>query len=121
MLIVNYIKYLIKTHDECEQILRYGDLDLQRNKEHLKAIRRGEVSEKDIRKWASDKEKQLEMLYNSDKCSIPYSPDENKIKNLLLACLEHHYGNLSNVVVVPSKFEIILKEIIETIRKYQLI
>ena len=73
------------------------DIDLRRNREHLKAIRRGEVSEQDIMDWAADKERQLEQQYHDSK--IPAGPNEAKIRTLLLDCLEEHYGRLDNCVV----------------------
>jgi hypothetical protein len=97
-------------------ILTEGDLDLRRNKEHLKAIRRGDVSEEDIKKWFSDKEKQLETIYAESKLS--WGPDEAQIKKLLLECLEHHYGSLSSCVVLPDAAKLALNEIQEVLNKY---
>ena len=94
---------------ECEQILLEGDLDLQRNHEHLKAIRRGEVPEADVRLWAADKEKQLERLYADS--SLPAGPPEDKIKTLLLHCLEQHYGRIADAVVQPEAAIAALREI----------
>ena len=79
-----------------EQILSEGDIDLQRHREQLKAIRRGEWSLQQLKKWASDKEAQLEKLYHES--SLPWGPDEPTIKTLLLNCLEHHFGNLSSCI-----------------------
>ncbi|MCW3061212.1 MAG: putative nucleotidyltransferase, partial [Capsulimonas sp.] len=43
------------------------------------------------------KERDLETLYTNSK--LAHAPDEAKIKQLLLDCLEHHYGSLSECVV----------------------
>jgi len=99
--------------DECEQILLFGDLDLQRSKEYLKAIRRGEVSKESLIQWFQDKEKQLEKIYHESQ-TIPYSPDEEKIKALLFQCLEIHYGNIDNCV---KKEQIKETDIIEALEK----
>jgi len=88
--------HVVRLLGQCEQILIEGDLDLKRNNEHLKAIRRGEVSLEDIERWFSEKEKQLEKVYNES--TLRYSPDEKQIKQLLLNCLEEHYGSLSSLV-----------------------
>lgn len=104
--------HVARLTDECEQILENGDIDLQRSKEYLKAIRRGEVPEEEIRSRFSEKEKYLEKLYENSK--LPYGPDEEKIKALLLKCLEHHYGSLSDCVVSESKY-------VDAIRKIQAI
>lgn len=114
---VKFAYHVVRLLDEAEQILRHGDLNLRNNKEHLKAIRKGEVSEEDIRKWSADKEKQLEKLYNSNECNIPYGPNEDKIKSLLLNCLEHHYGDLSNAVVMPDRFKTAITKIQQIINE----
>lgn len=98
---VKFAYHVVRLLDEIEQILTLGDIDLQRNKEQLKAIRRGDVSEKEIRRWASEKEIQLEKAYAESK--LPYGPPEDKIKALLLQCLEEHYGSLDKCVVQPDK------------------
>jgi predicted nucleotidyltransferase len=111
---VKFGMHTVRLLSEVEMILTEGDLDLRRNNEQLKAIRRGEVPEEEIRRWASDKEKQLERLYADSK--LPWGPDEGKIKDLLLACLEHHYGNLEKAITVPDRYRIALvniKQILE--------
>jgi predicted nucleotidyltransferase len=115
---VKFAYHVVRLLDEVEQILTFGDIDLRRSREHLKAIRRGEVPPQEIRQWFSDKEKQLEELYNRETCPVPYSPDENAIKKLLLECLEHHYGNLSNCIVLPGAAEQALAEIRATMERY---
>lgn len=104
--------HLVRLLYEIEQILEEHDLDLRRNREHLKAIRRGDVSEDDIRQWASDKETHLEKLYETS--TLRHSPDEEAIKQLLLDCLEEHYGNLDGAIVLDNQPIVALREI-ETI------
>ena len=108
---VKFAYHIIRLLDEVEQILTVHDIDLQRNREQLKAIRRGDVSEKEIRQWASAKEKDLEKLYAESK--LPYSPDEAKVKELLLNCLEEHYGSLKDAFVNPDAEKIALQQIQE--------
>jgi predicted nucleotidyltransferase len=112
-----YAYHLVRLADEAEQILTTGDLDLQRSKEYMKAVRKGEVTEQDIRNWFTEKERHLESLYQSSK--IPHSPDEEKIKTLLLECFEAHYGNLDKCVVLPNLAENTLEEIGIIIDRYQ--
>lgn len=108
---VKFAYHVIRLISECEQILVEGDLDLQEKgrREHMKAIRNGEVSQEDIERWFQDKEKQLEKLYHESK--LQYKPDESKIKNLLLDCLEQHYGSLSNIIEREDKYKNVVKEI----------
>ena len=63
---VKFAYHVVRLLDEAEQILEHGTIDLQRNREQLKAIRRGDVSEEEIIKWASDKEADLEKVYHCD-------------------------------------------------------
>jgi predicted nucleotidyltransferase len=109
--------HIVRLLDECEQILTYGDLDLRRAKEHMKAVRRGDINEVEIREWFTHKEKQLETLYHKEPSPIPYAPDETKIKTLLLQCLEHHYGSLDNCIVNPDAAVQALREVQEVLNK----
>ena len=114
---VKFGMHLVRLLNEIEQILVKGDLDLQENNEQLKAIRRGEVAQEDILKWMASKEIQLEKLYHESK--LPWGPDEDKIKALLLQCLEHHYGSLEKAIERPDKYRIALmnvKEILDSVK-----
>jgi len=86
--------HVVRLIDECQQILEEGDLDLTRSREHLKAIRRGEVPENDVIQYFDNKVLSLENSYNTSK--LPYSPDEEAIRALLMECIESHYGNIEN-------------------------
>lgn len=110
---VKFAYHVVRLLDEAEQILANGDIDLRRNREQLKAIRRGEMSEEEIREWASSKEKYLEELYHTS--TLQHSPDEEKIKKLLLECLEEHYGSLENCLVQPDAALQALREVQEVL------
>ena len=92
---------IVRLLDEVEQILTTGDVDLTRDKERLKAIRRGEWTAAQIKEWFTVKERDLEAAYQNS--PLPYSPDEPRIKALLLECLEAHYGSLEKALVVPGR------------------
>ena len=94
---------------EVEMLLAEHDMDLERHREQMKAVRRGEWSIERLTEWAAAKEKDLEALYASS--TLPYKPDEGKIKVLLLECLEHHYGDLSAAVHVERDADRVLQEI----------
>lgn len=101
---------------EVEQILSEGALDLRRNCDVLKAIRNGEWTEQRVRNWFNAKEKVLELLYHTSK--LQYKPDEVKIKELLLGCLEQHYGSLSDAIVKPNSTQGLINEIENVLIKY---
>lgn len=97
---------------EIEQVLEEGDLDIRRNKELLKSVRRGEWTLDQAVEFLNEKDKHIDRLYESS--SIPYSPDYTKIKQLLIDCLEQHYGSLSNLV---SRSDSEYAEMVDKIRK----
>jgi predicted nucleotidyltransferase len=94
---VKFAYHTVRLLYEAEMILTEGTIDLRRNREHLKAIRRGEVTQEDVIKWASDKEAALERAYETSQ--LQHSPNENVLKQLLLDCLEHHYGSLKATII----------------------
>lgn len=109
--------HLIRLLDEIEQILTLGDLDLQRAREHMKAVRRGDIPLEEIEKWFAEKEISLEKMYQESK--LPWGPDEVKIKTLLMECLEEHYGSMDKCIVIPGKEKQFLEDISTIIDKYR--
>jgi len=93
---VKFAYHVVRLLNEVEQILSEGDLDLERNREQLKAIRRGDWSQEKIAEYFEQKENQLESAYT--KSELPATPDVEKIRELLLECLERHYGGLQGCV-----------------------
>jgi signal recognition particle GTPase len=102
---------------ECEQILIEHDLNIERNSEILKSIRRGEWSEQKLRGWFDEKEKHLEELYA--KSTLRHSPDEEAIKELLMNCLEQHYGSLDQAVKREVPVERMIAELKAVLEKYE--
>jgi predicted nucleotidyltransferase len=98
---VKYAYHLVRLLLECEMIMTEQTIDIRRHQEHLKAIRRGEVSQEQIERWYAEKEVGLEKAYHESK--LRAEPARDEIKNLLLACLEHHYGSLSALETVRNE------------------
>ncbi|MEK6833253.1 MAG: nucleotidyltransferase domain-containing protein [Nanoarchaeota archaeon] len=108
---------VVRLADQAQQILTEGDLDLERNREQLKSIRRGEWKFEQIQDYFTSREEELNTLYNESKV-IPNRPDEEKIKQLLLNCLEEHYGKLDDShVAVNDKYFKAFREIQEIVDK----
>lgn len=105
-----FASHCIRLLQECEQILITGDIDLRQISEQLKAIRRGEVKLEEIEHIFTIKEAHLEKLYVDSK-AVPMYPPEKEIKDLLLSCMEDHYGSLSKAVVVEGKEKLILDKL----------
>jgi uncharacterized protein len=101
--------HVVRLISEVEQILLEGDIDLQRNNEQLKAIRRGEWTEERLRAWFAEKESHLERLYAES--TLRSTPDEDRIKALLRQCLEEHYGSLEGCLVDPDRAVVALRNI----------
>jgi predicted nucleotidyltransferase len=101
--------HVVRLINEVEQILTEGDLTLDRNREQLKAIRRGEWTEQQVRDWFDAKEVDLGILYN--KSDLQHSPNESRIKTLLLECLEIHFGSLDKCIRVEDEAVNALRDI----------
>jgi len=114
---VKFAYHVVRLLLEVEQILVTGDIDLERDREQLKAIRRGEWTLEQLVQWAQDKEKALEAVYPTS--TLPYGPDEPRIKRHLVHCLEMHYGDLSAAVAQPDETVQLLRQIAALTQKYR--
>lgn len=103
--------HVVRLLDEAEQILTTGDLDLERSREVLKAIRRGEWSLEQTKDYFTRRERELEDAYAAS--TLPHRPDEARIKELLLNCLEDHYGSLTDAIVTEDAAVRALRQIRE--------
>lgn len=111
---VKFAYHVVRLLDEVEQILVEGDIDLMRNREQLKSIRRGEWKMEDIELYFARKEKDLEKVYLESK--LQNKPDEKRIRQLLIDCLEEHFGDLSTAIVKTDSSTDILKQIKELVK-----
>ncbi len=91
---VKFAYHIIRLFDEAEQVLLEGDIDLQRSRDVMKAIRRGEWTAEEVRAWAVEKDKALEVAYTN--CKLPIEPPVEPLRQLLTNCLEQHYGSLGD-------------------------
>lgn len=114
---LKFAYHVIRLALEGEQILMEHDLNIEQNAEILKAVRRGEWSEEKLRSWFDDKEKHLEELYV--KSTLRHSPDEEAIKDILMNCLEQHYGSLDSAVKREVPVERMIFELKSVIEKYE--
>lgn len=104
-----FLYHLIRLYDEAEQIILEGDLDLQRARETMKAVRRGEWTTDQIQQWAVEKDKAMEAAYVN--CKLPDKPPVEPLRQLLLNCLEEHYGSLEDCVETVGWAEQTLKDV----------
>lgn len=109
--------HVVRLLGEVEQILAEGDLDLRRNKEQLKAIRRGEWTLDELIKWAADKELALEKVY--EESELPWGPPEAEIKEVMLECLRMVFGSLEATHVEPGEADRIINEVATLANSYR--
>jgi uncharacterized protein len=108
--------HVVRLALEAEQILTEGDLDLTRNAAQLRAIRNGEWSMERLETFFADKERHLEDLKN--RSSLPDTPDEDAIKEVLMNCLEQHYGDLSAAVQRQTPVDLLKREMQTVLDRY---
>lgn len=109
--------HVVRLINEAEQILMTGTIDLEQNREQLKSVRRGEWTYQQIEEYFVNKEASLEELYVTSK--LQNKPDELKIKNLLLACLEEHFGSLDALVTRDNAMPSLIKEMEQLMARYR--
>jgi predicted nucleotidyltransferase len=114
---VKFAYHVVRLLNEVEMILVEGDLDLQRNNEQLKSIRRGEWKLEDLVSYFVDKEKILEKTYAES--PLRKYPDEFVIKDVLLNCLETHFGDISTAVKRDIKVDDMVRDLEALLAKYQ--
>lgn len=103
---VKHAYHVVRLLEEVRQILVEGDIDLERNAEQLKAIRRGEWTIEQLQDWFVRQETSLEEVYNQSK--LPWGPQdgvEDAVRAVLLRCLEAYYGSLTNAVAATGVAE----------------
>lgn len=106
---VKFAYHVVRLMDEAEQIMVEGDIDLMRNREQLKSIRRGEWKMSEIEDFFTRRERELQKVYDESK--MIHKPDEELIKQLLLDCLEEHYGSLEDAVSNKDKYKLMIDQI----------
>lgn len=114
---VKFAYHVVRLLNECEQILMTGDLNLEQNREQLKSIRRGEWTLEQIDEWAENKHRQLEELYL--KSDLRHTPDEDQLRDLLMNCIEEHYGSISAVVTRNESMGNLLSDLDQLLVKYR--
>lgn len=97
---VKFAYHVVRLAQEAEQILRTGDLNLEANKEELKAIREGAWTLEQLQKWFEDRVGMLDKLMLES--TLRDQPDWVALNNVLLVCLEIKFGSLSQALVTDE-------------------
>lgn len=114
---VKFAYHVVRLLDEIEQIMVEQNLDLERNREQLKAIRRGEWTLEQIESHFEAKERHLENTYATS--ALRHSPDEAAIKAILFNCLEMHFGSLAGAVAREPSVDRLIRDIEEVLSRHQ--
>lgn len=84
--------HVVRLMLEAEQVLLEGNLDLERNREQLKHVRRGGYTLEELKKWFKHKELELTTMHVDSE--LPVRVDYKRLTAVLFECLEMHFGNL---------------------------
>lgn len=109
--------HVVRLMLEAEMILTEHDLDLERHAAQLRDIRAGNWTLQRVEDFFQDKERALESTYNESK--LRYHPDESRIREHLLHCLEMHFGNLASAVTPVRDETALLQQIAELTKHFQ--
>jgi predicted nucleotidyltransferase len=90
---VKFAYHVVRLVQQAEMVLSTGDLDLEANRELLKEVRAGEWSLEKLETWFEKRQSDLDTLYINS--PLPLLPRYDKLKPLLMNCLEARYGSLS--------------------------
>lgn len=101
--------HLIRLLNEVEQILLYCDLNLIQGNEQLKFIREGGMSLEELNKYFEERLISLEYILHKSK--LQEKPNHEELEELLMQCLEIHYGSLDKLVMNTSRDRKVLQEI----------
>lgn len=98
---LKYATHLLRLTLQAIQVLSEGDMDLRRDSEILRAVRRGEWTQQEVLSWHEEKDAELGRIAEGT-VAVPDRPDEKVIKTLLLDCLEEYYGTVSDQIAAAA-------------------
>lgn len=109
--------HLVRLLLEAEIIANEHTLDLLRNRETLKSIRRGEWSLEFLENWFNTKMISLETTFEDS--TLRDKPDENAIKKILIECLEMTYGSIDNLIKIEKQSDTdLLNDLKKLVKQY---
>jgi len=115
---VKFAYHVVRLLNEVEQLLVEENLDLTKNSEQLKSIRRGEWPLEKLEEYFARKEADLESYYLKSK--LPDLPRVDVIRGLLMECLEQQFGSLGSLVNQEGKANVTLNKIQDILRDYEI-
>jgi predicted nucleotidyltransferase len=95
--------HIVRLALQVEELLTTGDMDLERNKEVLKSIRKGAWTKQELLDWAKNKEAELDKLYLNSTGVLPEKRDNSKLKKLFNEIVEIKNGKVQGSYVGISE------------------
>jgi predicted nucleotidyltransferase len=80
---------------QLRNILFHADMNLRSNKDVLLAVRCGQITKDEVISFCE--EQLVEFEKAKEHFVVRYAPDEDKIRRVLVDCLEESYGNLRKI------------------------
>ena len=114
---LKFAYHVVRLLDEVEQLLTHHDMDLRRNAEQLKSIRRGEWTLLQLEDYFKQKEADLEQVYLNS--TLPDQANTDAIRQLLINCLEQHFGSLDAAVTQTNAAELAIRDIQAVLARYE--
>lgn len=87
--------HIVRIMLQLEQVLFDGCVELSKNAELVLRIKNGEWSKEEVIEFFDDKMAWLESENLKNTFVVPYNPEYDKIKSMLIYCLELKFGDLS--------------------------
>jgi predicted nucleotidyltransferase len=87
-----YAMHCLRLMNEVKQILLTGDFDIKNNAKHNIEVRQGKYTLTQLEQEFYNQEKHMAEAF--EKSTLPLRPDEEKIKKLLVDCIEEFHGKL---------------------------
>jgi len=94
-------------------IEKYG-LDLKFAAHAKRLLLELDWTKEEVIDWVDSKALHLEKVRDSNNV-LPSKPREHEVKELLLNCLEHHYGSLGDALILPDRYKSALTDIQDVI------
>lgn len=110
---VKYGMHVVRLLDQGYQALTEADIDVEVSKEKLKDIKTGKWTIGEIEAYFKLMEPRI--LKAVDESTLPFRPDRDKVRSLLVRIIEKNFGSMDGAFVEQGKDATALRKIRETL------
>jgi uncharacterized protein len=100
---------------EVKQVLTDGTIVMDQHSAELRDIRNGSWKPESIDEWFGSQDKEISRLAEASK--LPERCDVRAARELLVNCIEHHYGSIDHLRRTSGEAEIALRDISAILKK----